>query len=477
MESKMATYYLRAEGVNMDNFVYDTYDISTIRGGSFLLREAFHQLDEWTKLKITPISLEANVGLFSFEASDISSAEEMRRKVINLLNNKCQNYATFVADVHPQSNDFKKDRQELRAQNRWRQMRELTVKLPANPALQYCELDGISPADKEVLKGNEKINISSSAYFRRKEGIELREHLSSKLLNRPGLKFTHDLESLAEDPGRGMLDGKYAFISLDGNRFGGIRDQVCDSETLLQNFQKKIQQDIRTTALKNILEYAQTSKSFKRDKGEIRLEILMWGGDEIDIVVPEWQAWKTLKIFFDSTKNEKFENLNLTHSAGVVFCHANAPILHIRSLASSLCNSAKKLLPAKIEDLTSSHNLISFLTLDSFDQINCEIDTFVNSFCQPATIQDLVIEAKEMEDLEENLLQIKRYFPRNKVFDIVDLIRKGEKIDSIKNKAIEQVEKSKKNDIDNAINAIIKNEPKRWFIIADLWDFIGEEDE
>lgn len=477
MESSMATFYLRAEGVNMDNFVYDTYDISTIRGGSFLLREAVHQLDEWEKLGLKSISLEANVGLFSFEASDSNDAEEMRKRVIASLNSKCQNYATFVADIHPQSNDFKRDRQELLAKNRWRQMRELTVKLPTNPALQYCELDGVYPAKNQIFIGDEKKIISDAAYFKRGEGIKLRKKLSKILIGKEDMEFTDNLESLAEDPGQGMLDGKYAFISLDGNRFGRIRDQVCDSEPLLQDFQKKIQHEIRTTALKNILEYAQKSITFQQENGEIRLEVLMWGGDEIDFVVPAWQAWRTIKIFFDSTKNVQFENLNLTHSAGVVFCHANAPILHIRNLASSLCNSAKKLLPPKIEELKSSHNLISFLILDSFDQINCETDTFVDNFCKPATVQDLVIEANEMEDLEGNMLQIKRYFPRNKVFDIINSIRKGEKIDDIKNKTIEQLDKPKRNEIDTAINIIIKNEPKRWFIIADLWDFIGEEGE
>lgn len=40
----MTKYYLWVEALNLDSFVYDTNDISTIRGGSFLLLRAIQDL-------------------------------------------------------------------------------------------------------------------------------------------------------------------------------------------------------------------------------------------------------------------------------------------------------------------------------------------------------------------------------------------------------------------------------------------------
>ena len=45
-EYKMETYYLRIETVNLDNSVYDTYNISTVRGGSFMLHRAFENMEQ-----------------------------------------------------------------------------------------------------------------------------------------------------------------------------------------------------------------------------------------------------------------------------------------------------------------------------------------------------------------------------------------------------------------------------------------------
>ena len=37
-------YYLRVEGVNLAHFVYDTQDLSTVRGGSLLLLRAVDEV-------------------------------------------------------------------------------------------------------------------------------------------------------------------------------------------------------------------------------------------------------------------------------------------------------------------------------------------------------------------------------------------------------------------------------------------------
>ncbi len=66
-------YYLRIEGVNLSNFVYDTQDLSTIRGGGLILLDSIDKLKENFKGILDPISTGASSGLF--EINTLTSAE------------------------------------------------------------------------------------------------------------------------------------------------------------------------------------------------------------------------------------------------------------------------------------------------------------------------------------------------------------------------------------------------------------------
>jgi hypothetical protein len=436
----MNDYYLRVEGVNMDNYIFNTYDISTIRGGSYLIKEAIDQEDKWKKLNLECISLEANIGLFSFKASNKNSAEQMKQEVLSILKDKCD--ATFVTDITPVTDNFQEDMQLLLTKNRWRQWKELTVKLPkAVPVKTYCDLDGVSPGFIPMPKGDEQKTISEAASLKREEGIKLRKQLGKKLLNISDMKFTDDLETLAKDPTQGVLDGKIAFIYIDGNKFGSIRDNSCKNKKELQAFQNYVQETVRASALRSILDFAKVTPAFMNSK-DIRLEVLMWGGDEIEMVVPAWLGWKTLDLFFKSSQNAKYNNVNLTHAAGVVFCHANAPILQIRSLARSLCNATKSLFTKiKYNQLEQVHNLIAILTLDSFDQLNSDTDSFVKNFFKPAKLENLVISAPEMSSIQTNMQVIRQNFPRNKVYKILESISNEEKLTKIYKESIDLIPK------------------------------------
>ena len=62
----MPKYYIHAEAFNLNHMVYDTNDISTIRGGSFILLDAVKRLPEaFPGLK--SIATAASKGLFSYD--------------------------------------------------------------------------------------------------------------------------------------------------------------------------------------------------------------------------------------------------------------------------------------------------------------------------------------------------------------------------------------------------------------------------
>src|SRR3989338_4755458 len=99
----MTKYYLRMEGVNLSNFVYDTQDLSTVRGGGLLLLGAVTRIqDKFSVLK--SISTGASSGLFYFEADD--DGLSLKNKVIKYLNDDPQlKHATFVVDIQAYKSD------------------------------------------------------------------------------------------------------------------------------------------------------------------------------------------------------------------------------------------------------------------------------------------------------------------------------------------------------------------------------------
>src|SRR5439155_11793265 len=79
----MPEYLLRMEGVNLDSFVYDTQDLSTIRGGSLLLLGAARSVAAWPRVK--SISRGASAALVSFtvtnDADALAFRDEIRRRL------------------------------------------------------------------------------------------------------------------------------------------------------------------------------------------------------------------------------------------------------------------------------------------------------------------------------------------------------------------------------------------------------------
>jgi len=485
----MPTYYMRIEAVNFDNSVYDTHDISTIRGGSFML------LDEVGSLKgrfgLEDVGSAASVGLFKFEAANSTVAESIQKQALAALRKTTGEFATYVGAfaLTGDPKDFSRVVQELLAKCRWQQYQQPTIILPAVGATaQACDLDGVRPAVATTQKGSETLNVSQAVFDRREGredregGKELRRKIYQELLGVSHLKVTEDLDSLATRQDGGPLDGKIAFIHIDGNRFGRIREAMCKHENDLIDFQNLIQEKLRKPALRAILQKAQADLT---PKGEIRLETLLWGGDEIEWVVPAWRAWHVLETFFKTTANIRFKNIPLTHAAGVVFCHHNLPILQVRRYAEKLCDLAKEKVPQKIEDLGENASGFAFLNMTSFDQVTRRVKDFLEIYHEPAKAVDFIVPAAELvnpsPNLKTHLSTIKRFFPKNKLHDIILAVKTGKTKDQVKeiaNRALDMLGNNKQ-----ATHAALQalagenfERLERWYLASDLWDYIVEDE-
>ena len=96
----MPRYYLHIEAVNFAYSVYDTNDISTIRGGSSLILDAFKKLEDMENNEEKPsfkvISTAASEAILTFEADNPTAKIDQCLEVIQ---KEIGEFATIVHAV------------------------------------------------------------------------------------------------------------------------------------------------------------------------------------------------------------------------------------------------------------------------------------------------------------------------------------------------------------------------------------------
>lgn len=475
-------YYLRIEGVNLYSFLNDTQDLSTIRGGGLLLLRSI----EWVRDKfpnLNPITTGASNGLFSFNAENEQKAEDQRKAVADFLagHNELR-HATFVVDIHKANAGFLQGKEAVLARNHWRQWQQPTVVMPESNQdrnIPVCSVDRIRPGTERRRVGNEPDQaVSVSVAARRDYGIDQKQHFyASEMekyfkvnLNR---QYVHDLESLTHDPDRGNLHHKMAVISLDGNDFSRIQRNHCQTEKKQQEFDQLMKTN-RADALKSLLERMDGDVGYRTKDGAFRLETLLWGGDELVWVVPAWKGWNVLGWFYRIASSWEFEGESLTHAAGMVFCHHNAPIHRIVQLCKSLAEEAK--------ETDRTRNLFQYLVLESFDHIGRDLAEFRKTQC--SVPWKLSLEGEPMLDMAEKLRKFKEGFPRNKVFAGVHAALQDARSEGRGSFHLDRFNKRltkilppeifpKAADLGDYLG--VGDSPGLWLHLADLWDYIPEE--
>lgn len=509
----MKKYLLAAEAVNLNHFIYDIHQISAIRGGSFLLLDAVEQLHKNKNLtNLTPIFTGASSGVYSFQAADDVPAQEVVKVARNALNEATGNYSTFVVDfiLYDAAADFASNYLKLMTKLRVQQFQQPTLRLPNHSAAagQACTLDGTRPAVDTTSIHNE--NISESVAYRVNKGRDLRHSIVGRIIgNAPGKNpsFTNDLEELSICRDAGYLSGKIALIYIDGNRFGSIR-KLCKSENDIKIFSGDYRTDdglkgLQSAFLKQLIDKAKGTQDFillRKDKDKevkaIRLEILLWGGDEIKLVVPAWKGWKVLNDFYDCMANANFNLNELTHAAGIVFCHHNAPILEIDRLAHDLAEHVKENLPRDPAQLKHiNHDTMRYLVLESFDGCGGSLTGFIKRYYGNRS-DNLIMTATEMKRLQETIaLMKKQAFPRRQLFRIVQKLRAA---DGIVNEDLQReldaiieagcgaldisvADKVKENLRSLGCMAPVQKDgdpfqqaskPQRYYALTELWDYV-----
>lgn len=407
MNETPSPWLLRVEGVNLYRFVFDTRDLSTIRGGGLLMLEAGRRLrNRLTKTfpgtTFEDVSSGASSCILAFNA-DRRTACSIRTHSMDFFRGHADDAvrsATFVVDVISTEPDrFAQDLRCLQAANRWRQMRQSSVAIPARNTsrdTRICEIDGVRPVAHTIERRKENHIVQTPAsmatHGRHKEGRNAKQDFYAQYANLPEgsmrYDFAHHFEDIAQSTGHGGLNDKMAVFYADGNKFGTlVRTNTRTKPDLsrIDRFIRDRQQQFLAEVLRDELLVRPEWLNPKCPKNpdsdleepRYRFETLLWGGDEFMFVMPAWLGWRFARIFFEKTSDWNLRDAGLrneagdiveaplTHTAALVFCHHHSPIHRIKDLAKrQMTEFAKDLVRNR-----SQRNQLVYQVLESFDHL------------------------------------------------------------------------------------------------------------
>lgn len=424
----MSKLYIQIEAINIYNNVLDTNQLSVVRGSSFLLKNAIKKVATQLKNELEAISTGASVGLFLVKEQQ--QLETVLAEIWHLLRADEFAYFTFAVE-HCQAKSLTEARELLITKLRFHQLNAIaTVPDVLSEALLSlpCELEGRRIAHKNYTHTiqKKKRRLSASVAERYRCGRNLRHHYyfdeitdeAREALD--GYGFTDNLESLAKSDQWPRLDNKVAVIYIDGNQFSkSVREylKLASDELEAQKIFDNSIQSQRAAFLEQTLRdmidaspvgvnkadtAAKYQETLTADKGKdadgkpvkpLRLETLLWGGDEMTLVVPAWNGFALLQSFFEASatwqlpldqqssqqtsgkksaskkgSNKQGKPIRLTHSAGIVFCSAKTPIAIIQKWARELAEDLK-CAANEIEPNSGDYrqNMWNYMVLESID--------------------------------------------------------------------------------------------------------------
>lgn len=378
----MTDHYLRIEGVNHAAVMEDTMQLSVIRGGSFLLRHAVKYVAEHENFSkcLDPLSTGASTGLFKVISGD---PEALRDRIADDLAKHDQfQHFTFVVDVERDEGNVAKALAAVTARNRFRQMRQLSVALPRRNegAFKPCEWDDVRPGDTNVeVRRDEGVTwppVSESVQVRhdhgrtKKQDFYRDETKTNGVIDRTiaDLEYTRELDEIATGSRFSDLENKLAVIYLDGNKFGSIPGERAHDTTgsaEIEGFDVELKR-YRSEFLRCFLLAIADDPDFHVGDGDprLRIETLLWGGDELTLVLPAWKGFWALNWFYEHSNEWNYHGIPLTHAGGLVFCHYKTPIFRISKLAKDLADEVKEYLKRQTDQ---RQNRFDYAVLESID--------------------------------------------------------------------------------------------------------------
>lgn len=438
----MFEFLLRIEGQNLGDFIGDTQDLSTARGGSLALLNAVHELapaiEKAMGVKLKPVTTGASTGLWTFDAPDCRKADDVARQASRILAGETDagetfgvtKYGVFSVVALGASASYLENSEAAHAVARRNQLRSGAVVYPAKAAAAraVCPVDLVRPVgSKKLYYKTARVPVSESVHARRRYGLLAKQQFYASILkgnpimqqldaNDGTHPFALQLNSISERaasslPLRRNLQDKIAIIYMDGNGFGDLQRGYIEDPSAgasqierQRNFDADIQ-TMRASLLAGLLQLVLDRKGHGAPSDEeatlrtneltaarfdvIRFETLLWGGDEMAFAAPARLAWRALREIIEKTSqwnvNIKGVQRPFHHAIGVAFCHHDAPVARVDALVRRLADHVKDLAvdPSTLEakrgrDATG----VMPVVLESFDHIGDDLRGYVDRECR-----------------------------------------------------------------------------------------------
>jgi hypothetical protein len=184
------------------------------------------------------------------------------------------------------------------------------------------------------------------------------------------------------------------------------------------------------------------------------------------------ETWSAL---LDEVPEWPHKGQNLTVAAGLVFCHHVAPIHRIVKLVKDLADEAKK----KSRD----QNLFQYLVLESFDHIGQDLEAYRKIHCPWVNCHSL--EGDGMRKAAKNIRNLRKDFPHKHLTTANQALLAKSRPGSPDPKPFDDFKKrlaeTWSHEAEAAWNQILASnffgdEPSLWTHVADLWDYIPDEE-
>jgi hypothetical protein len=292
------------------------------------------------------------------------------------------------------------------------------------------------------------------------------------------LRFTDDLSELAGNSDAwGNLKDKMAVVYVDGNGIGALQREKCATWTAQQEFSLGLRK-MQAAFLGDLLKRIDADDGWK-NAGKLRLETLLWGGDELVWVVPAWRGWELLQFFYEESLEWKLLGARITHAAGLVFCHHKAPIHEIVRLAKDLAGMAKSKGKHRQEK-----NLFAYQVLESFDHIGRAMDEgYLRNrypFYAGTATNPLVLEGGSMKRIAETMPKVRRDISRKKLFEMAKAVMTGQtaeadRVSAVVRKRLLRDGQTEALSCSQDFGEDCEHNHACWYHIAELMDYVAPE--
>lgn len=318
--------FLYLEGVNLYATLYDTEDLSTIRGGSMALED----LARAAQATLGGRCCEAGASKVMLQFSGPAPEDAAVRAFLS-----APPYGHFTITWGTGKNDM-----DARKAARARQFTQLaTVALPeVIQGARPCAIDHTRPGTiRDFDADNNERFLCASVAARREIGRKRRPQLFRKRQLQPPQSF----EDIApnDEPGlKPNVRGKIAVIVADGMGGGDLEkayqgDKEGAFSAAMAAFRARLADRIETWTIETGLIYADSA-----GVSHARVDVLVWGGDDMTFVVPAAQALgflaaiaEVLDAPFDAAKGPA----RFGHRIGCVIAQRKTPIRLLKKLAGS----------------------------------------------------------------------------------------------------------------------------------------------